>query len=689
MKIIVNHKPLEISGKRLLIEELRDAGYDIPSLCHADEAKHTPSCMLCMVKNVTSGAMIPSCGTMPVEGMELDVDSDEVLRMRRLSLELLLSDHRADCEAPCTWVCPKGMDPARIIYMYDNGRRGEAKSLIPSTEAPCDGCKAPCEKVCRRGTVDTAVHIREIIRGLSSDDSVTLEPLSEKLIDKTAFNSRIGRFTDKEKTWLQEHYDQSSRCLHCACEGQAKCRLRQLAGKAGIKNPRYGISSAMPVKQQIPVNGKLFFEPAKCIRCGLCVYNSEDGFTFQGRGFGMQVTVPEQSRPRISERLAKLCPTGALFLKTLLLVLVFVVSACHSFQAEKGNADWTIFRGKPSLSGFVNRELPRKPELLWEYRHGTRTVSSPIVYGSTVYICDRKGKMEGISLQGEKIYERDLQTTVEASFLIRDSMLYIGQIDGEIKALSLKGSDDPCWTFASEGQISASPNLVTIGGKGKLLVGSYDGTMYILDPDTGECSRRFLTGYYINGAAACQGEYAVFGGCDAWLRILDCRTGIQTDSLELDAYIPSSPVICGDYVYVADYQGNVNEVMLNDGKIKYRRKLMTAEEGSSMLAMPAVSRDAVYVLSDNRYLCRLNRNDGNLVWKQILKGETGESSPLVCGNRVLVCTKTGLVSIHDARTGASLWEYETGEQIISSPAVLNDRFIILTAKGTLLCFGEK
>ena len=62
------------------------------------------------------------------------------------------------------------------------------------------------------------------------------------------------------------------------------------------------------------MNGRLWYEPAKCIRCGLCVYNSDNGFTFERRGFVMQVVIPEENRSNAPEQLATLCPTGALFL---------------------------------------------------------------------------------------------------------------------------------------------------------------------------------------------------------------------------------------------------------------------------------------------------------------------------------------------------------------------------------------
>ena len=72
----------------------------------------------------------------------------------------------------------------------------------------------------------------------------------------------------------------------------------------------------------------------------------------------------------------------------------------------------------------------------------------------------------------------------------------------------------------------------------------------------------------------------------------------------------------------------------------------------------------------------------------MLKGDAGDSSPLVCNDKLMVCTKSGIVSILRAKDGSLEWEYDTGEQIVASPAVIKGRFFILTTRGTLFCFGE-
>lgn len=321
MNITINNTSVEILPGETIIELAGRMGYMIPSLCYVKGAKHKSSCMVCAVKNCSTGQIIPSCSTFPVEGMQIETDSEEVLLVRTLSLELLLSDHRADCEAPCSMVCPKGLDVEQMLGFYDHGRFANAFSCIDDAfdlpEVACANCKAPCEKACRRGTVDKPVSIRAIIREVIHASGTA--PLASKgeapvrKTDRNVFFSRLGRFSEKEKEYLKQRVVTPSNCLHCACAGRAGCKLRQHATSKGIKRPRYEASSALPAMHKTHLGGNLWFEQAKCIRCGLCVYNSKNGFTFKARGFDMQVVIPEENKSNVSEELAAICPTGALY----------------------------------------------------------------------------------------------------------------------------------------------------------------------------------------------------------------------------------------------------------------------------------------------------------------------------------------------------------------------------------------
>ena len=93
-----------------------------------------------------------------------------------------------------------------------------------------------------------------------------------------------------------------------------KCSLRKLATEYRAKWNRYPRYSAIKDAQPQHIKGNFWFDVAKCIRCGLCVYNSNDGFTFKNRGFGMQVVLPEESVKNVDELLCEICPTQALYL---------------------------------------------------------------------------------------------------------------------------------------------------------------------------------------------------------------------------------------------------------------------------------------------------------------------------------------------------------------------------------------
>jgi len=91
------------------------------------------------------------------------------------------------------------------------------------------------------------------------------------------------------------------------------CSMRKLTIAYRAKWNKFPRYSAIKATAPQHINGNLWFDVTKCIRCGLCVYNSKDGFTFKDRGFGMQVVLPDESAKNIDESLWEICPTQALY----------------------------------------------------------------------------------------------------------------------------------------------------------------------------------------------------------------------------------------------------------------------------------------------------------------------------------------------------------------------------------------
>ncbi len=79
---------------------------------------------------------------------------------------------------------------------------------------------------------------------------------------------------------------------------------------------------------------------------------------------------------------------------------------------------------------------------------------------------------------------------------------------------------------------------------------------------------------------------------------------------------------------------------------------------------------------------------GNFVWKYRTNGKiTG--SAVIASTKVLFTGNDGNVYILGMQDGKKLWSFNTGVPVSSSPAVIKDRFYILTDDGRLLAFGNK
>ena len=163
VKLKIDNKDIEVSAGTTVLKAAESVGIHIPSMCYLDGCSNHPTCMVCMVKDTQSGKMMPSCATKVVDGMSLASEDAEVFEARKEAVELLLSDHVGDCEAPCRVACPAFMDIPKMNRFIAQGKFDKALEIVKEEIALPHIlgyiCYAPCEKVCRRKDVDEAVSI--------------------------------------------------------------------------------------------------------------------------------------------------------------------------------------------------------------------------------------------------------------------------------------------------------------------------------------------------------------------------------------------------------------------------------------------------------------------------------------------------------------------------------------------------
>ncbi len=80
-----------------LLDAATESGVYIPHLCHHPDLEPAGVCRLCMVQIEGQPRPVLSCRTTVAEGMVVQTQNDEIDKIRRVALGLLVADHRGDC----------------------------------------------------------------------------------------------------------------------------------------------------------------------------------------------------------------------------------------------------------------------------------------------------------------------------------------------------------------------------------------------------------------------------------------------------------------------------------------------------------------------------------------------------------------------------------------------------------------
>lgn len=116
MNIIINGTEYSVEKGMTILEACRKAGIHIPTLCHDERLKPYGGCRLCLVDIEGGKKPVTSCTTLVRDNMVIETDSDNVRGHRKEILDLLFSNHPAECLE-----CEKSGDCKLQDYCYEYG----------------------------------------------------------------------------------------------------------------------------------------------------------------------------------------------------------------------------------------------------------------------------------------------------------------------------------------------------------------------------------------------------------------------------------------------------------------------------------------------------------------------------------------------------------------------------------------
>lgn len=164
--LTLNGRTVAFSDERNLLEVIRKANIELPTFCYHSELSVYGACRLCIV-DIGGMGIVTSCSTLPKAGMVVQTHTQQLRKMRKIYMELLLANHHQSCTT-----CAKSnmcklqtlaaqMNVTNVRFGYKGGDRPldtSSPSLVrdPNKCILCGDCVRACHEIQGIGAIDFA-----------------------------------------------------------------------------------------------------------------------------------------------------------------------------------------------------------------------------------------------------------------------------------------------------------------------------------------------------------------------------------------------------------------------------------------------------------------------------------------------------------------------------------------------------
>ncbi|MFX1266110.1 MAG: molybdopterin-dependent oxidoreductase, partial [Promethearchaeota archaeon] len=133
---------------RSVLDVVRSAGIRMPTLCNHPELEAYGGCRMCLVEIEGWKGFVTACTTTPQDGMVVKTDSEELTKMKRNIIQLIIKEHPSACLVCFEW-------PDCLKYRHESYRAGAVTG--------CNTC--PNRETCELREVVEHLDIKDIDYG--------------------------------------------------------------------------------------------------------------------------------------------------------------------------------------------------------------------------------------------------------------------------------------------------------------------------------------------------------------------------------------------------------------------------------------------------------------------------------------------------------------------------------------------
>lgn len=384
-----------------------------------------------------------------------------------------------------------------------------------------------------------------------------------------------------------------------------------------------------------------------------------------------------------------------LFRGFLVLLLVTGLTACSLFSSDEEEV-----RTPKPLQALEKREEKVELTRVWSKNIGQGIGDrfeqlAPAIQGDVVYIADARGQVMALNREnGREIWKRQLKVSVGAGVTLGVEQILLGTLEGEVIALNQETGED-LWRSRVSSEILSSP--VTDGAY--VAVHSIDDRLTVLSARTGEMVWRqdvLQPALTLRGSAEpvivrdaviagfSSGEAKAFrlnDGAPLW----SSRIAVPKGSTELERMvdIKGAPLVIGDSLFLASFQGNVVGLDLYSGRARWSKEV-------SSYKPIAEGFGALYITDESDYISSIDQRTGAASWRQEALQYRHATAPATFGSYVAIGDIEGYIHLLSQVDGSFSGRFKvTSNPLTARPVVSGDLMLVMSSSGELIAVKQR
>ena len=365
------------------------------------------------------------------------------------------------------------------------------------------------------------------------------------------------------------------------------------------------------------------------------------------------------------------------------------------------NANWSQPGGTPN-NALQHVALSPQPKRAWSADAGVgsssqgRLTASPIVSNGRVFVLDTQATLRAFNASnGGRLWSKSLAPTNEeedegygGGVASDGNMVYATTAFGNIMAMDA-ATGELLWGKRIDGPIRAAPTVAN----GQVYVTSISNEVFCLSAADGSILWKFegvaeaasllsSTSPAVNNGVAVipytSGEIIGFNVSDGrplWGDSL-VRTGNLSSLASLND-ISGRPVMEGNQAIAISHSGRMIAVNAQTGERLWSKNVSGTQT-------PWIAGPYVFVITDDRVMLALTRDEGRVRWSRELPVEQVWSGPVLAGGRLIAVSSQGLMINVNVQTGEIVSQVDVGEGMFVAPVVAGSTIFLLTDDADLI-----